>query len=114
MEQIDTILHDSLSKYYKTVTALGEYPYEEVYRVFIGLFIEELINTEAFQVFLTNDDLYSLQKAMYNLYGTTCLIKFPALYNSDDLTKINKADFTPRVTEGNILRTTETSDLRIV
>lgn len=66
---------ESLQRYFSTLTHTGYKSYDEVYRLIIYTFIEELINGPMSE-FITDDDYGIIYKSLNCLYGS-CTIPYP-------------------------------------
>ena len=73
--------------------------------------IEELLNGQM-QVYLSDEDIKIISKALNKLYGSNCLIDYPCNFNNDSIYGIMKRAFIPRITEDNMLRITENLNIR--
>lgn len=62
-------------------------------------------------VYLTDEDIRIISKALNKLYGSTCLIDYPCYPKDDSINNIIRRKFIPRITENSMIRITE--DLKI-
>ncbi len=72
---MDDLLYESCSRYFTNLSNYGYRRNEDVKKLLFYVFVNELVNTTS--VVITEDDYRSLEKALYCLYGTTCLIPYP-------------------------------------
>lgn len=73
---MEEILFQSLSNYFSTLTRVGYVSNIDTERLMIFDFIYELLDGEC-KGFITEKDYLEIHKALYCLYGSTCLIPYP-------------------------------------
>lgn len=106
-------LFKSLKAYYNTLFNTGYKKYSDVNKLLVFNFITELL-TEDMRVYITEHDYRIIQNALNCLYGSSCLISYPAYINDNSLFGNMFSDsITPRITEvGDIVRVTEDARIR--
>lgn len=109
--EISNDVYTSLKKYFCTLTHLGYKPYNEVEKLLILCFIEELL-TGDMAFFITEEDYNNIDKALNCIYGS-CMISYPNYKKAVDK-PVRKVYEQYRVTESNILRETEDNFLRVM
>lgn len=72
---MDNIIYDSLVKYYKILSHLGYKSYNDVYKILFLIAVNKFIKT--FGDTITKDDHRLIERSIYKVYGTRCLIPFP-------------------------------------
>lgn len=113
MVNIEKISQEGLNRYFNTLKVFGYKSYGQVDKLLILLLIEELLNS-TYKFFITEEHYKIIDKALYCLFGTTCLIPYPEFINEDtiflDTYYINKLRFM----EDNSIRLMEDNTFRIM
>lgn len=81
---MDSIVYDALSRYYHTLEVKGYLSDINVNKLLILCFYKDFIFDD-YRGLISKDDYVKIEKALYCLFGTTCLIPYP------DYLKMNKA-----------------------
>lgn len=105
-DKLTKVAGDSITRYYNTLATLGYKSYDEVERMVVLLFLEEMMNSD-FHYFITESDLKDITKALYCLFGSTCLIDYPEFDFYDSLIHKINTSYTPRITEWEDIRICE-------
>lgn len=95
--------YESVTHYFNILKKLGYKSYNEVNKLLVLIFIEELL-TGNMAEFITEEDYRNIDKALYCLYGS-CLIPYPNY--KEGIVPFNIKDF-------NEYRFTESYDFREV
>ena len=103
-------VYSSVNKYFQTLSHIGYKPDEEVNKLLIFIFIEELLYGPLSQ-FITEEDYKIIGNSIYCLYGS-CMIPFPD-YKKEPDSVINRMFEEYRITETSELRNTESHKLRV-
>lgn len=103
---------NAVNKYFHTLSNLGYKKDKEVNSLIILLFLEEFLCSSMAQ-FITEQDYNTIDKALYCLYGTSCMIPYPD-YKKTYIDVIKSMPDEYRISENEILRMTETGSLRTV
>lgn len=111
MDKITEMSYEALDRYFKSLHTFGYMPYNNVNKLISFLIIEELFRL--YNDFITEEDFKIITKALYCLYGSTCMIDFPTCNYSPDIYPIIK-DTNLRISESDIHRLSENSDIRIM
>lgn len=74
-------VYDALTRYFNTLENVGYIKYNDTKKVFLYATIQWLLDND-FRGFVTEDDYKLIQKVLYCLYGSTCLIPYPDYYNN--------------------------------
>lgn len=72
---MDDLLYNSCLRYF---TSLGNYGYQseaDVKKLLFYVYIQELVNTTS--IVISEEDYKTIENALYNMYGTTCLMPYP-------------------------------------
>lgn len=72
---MDNFIYNSLDKYFKALSNLGYINYNEVENLLILLALNDLKNLCDYN--LTEEELKSVDNALYCLYGKSCFIPYP-------------------------------------
>lgn len=73
---MDNLIYTALERYFNSLSKFGYKSYDEVYKLIALIFITELLNSDC-KYFISEDDYKSIQKTLYCLYRSTCLIPLP-------------------------------------
>lgn len=103
---------NAVNKYFHTLSNLGYKKDKEVNSLIAYLFLEEFLCGSMSQ-FITERDYNTIDKALYCLYGTSCMIPYPD-YERTHIDVIKSMPDEYRISEDGILRMTETDSVRIV
>lgn len=95
---MDNIIYNSLNKYFHTLSVLGYKSYEEVYKLLTLILIEEFVNSD-FYGLITKEDYQHIERALYCLFGTTCLIPYPSFCNNTNMNKLHLGSMTELATK---------------
>ena len=82
---MEALVNTSLERYFKTLSLFGYKSYSEVYKLIVLIFIQELLDSDC-KSFIKEDEYILIHKALYCLYGSTCLIPYPEYIANTDLT----------------------------
>lgn len=111
MEVTNDVLN-VLNRYFHTLSVLGYKKDKDVYNLIVYLFLEELLCGSMSQ-FITEKDYNIIDKALYCLYGTSCMMPYPD-YKKTYLDVVKSAPDEYRISEDGILRMSETDSIRTV
>lgn len=73
--------YNILSNYFKHLSNTGYYKQTELNKMILYITILDLLNND-FRGLISNEDYNIINKALYCLYGSSCLIPFPDYYNN--------------------------------
>ena len=73
---MDEMIYSALMGYYKTLSKLGYYKYEDVFRLLVLCFIRDFVFHD-YRGILSRKDYYEIEQALNCLYGTNCLMPYP-------------------------------------
>ena len=73
-------IYEVLSRYFNTLSVLGYKEYSSVYKVLLLILIKDFIDKDYYG-YLTEKDYNTINKALYCIYGTTCLIPYSSKYS---------------------------------
>lgn len=111
--ELDNILSNGLDRYFNTLGNVGYISDNRVFKLWIYLFIAELLDNE-FASYITEGDYEYIVNALECL--TDCMIDRVSYreYNDKIYDKNLHLGFTPRKSMGNVLRISEDSMIRKV
>jgi len=72
---MDDLLYNSCLRYFTSLADFGFKNEMDVKKLLFYVYIQELVNTTS--VVISKEDYKHIESALYNLYGTTCLIPYP-------------------------------------
>lgn len=78
---MDNLTYEALSKYFTHLSNVGYFKQSDVDKLIVLTFIQELLDRD-FRGLVTEDDYNYIVKAMYCLYGSSCLIPYPDYYST--------------------------------
>lgn len=114
MDNITNVTSDALKNYFNTLSKLGYKNYNDVSKLIVLLFIEELLTSEL-SSYVTENDYRSIINASYCIMSNNCLINFPSYTTWDSLFH-NDPNYLQyiryRTTEGSVIRITEDSRIK--
>jgi len=73
---MDEIVYDSLTHYFSVLEKLGYYPYKDVKKLLVLLFYRHFCY-EDYRGMITFRDYKLIERALYCLFGSSCLIPYP-------------------------------------
>ena len=72
---MDDLLYNACVRYFTSLSNYGYRNEEEVKKLLLYVFIQELVNTTSISI--SEEDYKHIENALYCIYGTTCLIPYP-------------------------------------
>lgn len=78
---MDNITYNTLVRYFTNLSNIGYRKNSDVIKVLLLSSINKLLNND-FRGFITEEDYRKIEKALYCLYGNSCLIPYPDYYNT--------------------------------
>lgn len=103
---------NAVSRYFHTLSNLGYKKDKDIDSLIVYLFLEELLYGSMSQ-FITETDYNIINKALYCLYGTSCMIPYPD-YEKSYYSVVRQMLNGYRILEDGMLRMTETDSVRTV
>lgn len=105
-------LWSSLTHYFNALKWFGHRSERDTNKLTIYTFLIELL-TGDMRDYITEADYRAIEKALYCLYGSSCLISYPQYQNEDYLFGRYNMHPTMRITEDSNVRHTEDSFVRL-
>ena len=99
-------VYGSVHRYFNTLTNTGYVKQKDVDKLLLYTSIQELLDND-FRGLVTEEDYQYINRALYCLYGSTCLIPFPDYYNNKNkrvmyIVSMSELAHRVEVLEGNI------------
>lgn len=76
-------VYEALCRYFTRLCNTGHIKQSETSKLLLLTFIQRMVDCD-FRGYLNEEDYNKINCALYNLYGTTCLIPFPDYYSNKD------------------------------
>lgn len=73
---MDNIIYTALSRYYHALELKGYMPYIDTVKLLILIFYHDFMYKD-FRSNISQEDYYLIERALYCLYGSNCLIPYP-------------------------------------
>ena len=84
---VEDSLFNSLYRYFSTLEVTGYKGQKDVDKLLVLSFLYHLFDPDTVD-FITEEDYQLIDKALYCLYGSTCLIPYPEFIGYDNGTKV--------------------------
>lgn len=115
---MDEIVYNSIVRYFSTLSNLGYVSYEDVNSLLFLTAIQEFIYKD-FRGFINEDDYREIEKALYKVFGTSCLVSYPEYCNNADMNKLHLGDISElahrvEVNEENIEEIQDTKVVKVL
>lgn len=115
---MDEIVYNSIVRYFSTLSNLGYISYEDVNSLLFLTAIQEFIYKD-FRGFINEDDYREIEKALYKVFGTSCLVPYPEYCNNTDMNKLPLGDISElahrvEVNEENIEEIQDTKVVKVL
>lgn len=78
---MDEIIFEAVNKYFTHLSNVGYFNQSNVDKLLLLTFIQEMIDND-FRGLISEEDYDYINKALYCLYGSSCLIPYPDYYNT--------------------------------
>lgn len=88
---MDDILYNALYKYFNALSSTGYVSYKDVDKILLLAIIQEYIYSD-FRGYITEDDYRELEKFLYRIFGTSCLVPYPSYCNDYTMNKLHLGD----------------------
>lgn len=115
---MDEVLYNSLLKYFDTLSSTGYVSYEDVDKLLLLVIIQEFVYND-FRGFITEDDYREIEKFLYKIFGTSCLVPYPNYCNDYTMNKLHLGDISELshrvdVNESNIKEIQDTKVVKVI
>lgn len=88
---MDEIIYDSILNYFSTLSNLGYINYNDVYKLLFLVAIRDFIYND-FWEYISEEDYREIEKSLYKIFGTSCLIPYPEFCNNVNMNKLHLQD----------------------
>jgi hypothetical protein len=95
---MDELVYDSLNHYFTALGSLGYYKQKDVEKLLVLTFIRNFAFND-FRGAITKEDYHELERALYCLFGTNCLIPYPDYSKMGKLNLGSVSELAQRVKE---------------
>ena len=85
---MDKILYEAITRYFNALSSLGYISYNSVDKLLFLTVIQELIYKD-FRALITEEDYRNVDKALYCIFGTSCLIPFPQFCSNNSIDRLH-------------------------
>lgn len=114
---MDNILYNSIVKYFSILSYVGYVSYKEVDKLLLLTIIQEFIYND-FRGFITENDYREIEKFLYKIFGTSCLVPYPNYCNTYTMNKLHLGDISElshrvKVNEDNIKEIQDTKVVKV-
>lgn len=75
------IIFEVLGRYFNTLANIGYRKNSDVIRIFLLSYINKLLNND-FRGYITEEYYRKIERTLYCLYGSSCLIPYPDYYST--------------------------------
>lgn len=111
MDKLTDIAYTSINRYFNTLSKLGYKSDNEVYRLILLLFIEEMLDS-SFSLYIDEEDYRTINNVLYCLFGSTCLIPYPEFLQGNSIVHKLSID-SARLSEDELIRYSEDELIRL-
>jgi hypothetical protein len=89
------ILYKAIERYFTTLSQFGYKSYDDVYKLLFFIAVTDFVYSDV-DAAITEDDYRDIEKALYCIFGTTCLLPYPEYCNKkqDDMNNLHLGDIT--------------------
>lgn len=88
---MDNIVYNALIKYFSTLENLGYIKDKDVNKVIFLCLIEEFIYND-FRGCINEQDYRDIERALYKIFGTSCLVPYPNFCSSNGMNNLHLGD----------------------
>lgn len=81
VDVMDEITFEAVNKYFTHLSNVGYFSQSNIDKLLLLTFIQEMIDND-FRGLILEEDYDYINKALYCLYGSSCLIPYPDYYNT--------------------------------
>lgn len=81
VDAMDEMTYQAISKYFTHLSNVGYFNQSNVNKLLLLTFIQELVDYD-FRGLISEEDYNDINKALYCLYGSSCLIPYPDYYST--------------------------------
>lgn len=90
---MDDIVYESLKRYFVSLSMFGYKSYSDTYKLLYVMSIRDFIYND-FRGLITEDDYRIIERSLYSVLGTTCLLPYPQFCKSKGMNKLHLGSIT--------------------
>lgn len=90
---MDDIIYNSLISYFKTLSVYGYKSYDDVYKILYLICVRDFVYND-YKGYITQDDYREIERSLYGIFGTTCLIPYPEFCKNKSMNKLSLGSVT--------------------
>lgn len=90
---MDNIVYNSIKRYFNALSVLGYKSYNDTYKLLYVISIRDFVYND-FMGMITEDDYRIIERSLYNVFGTTCLLPYPQFCKSKGMNKLHLGSVT--------------------
>lgn len=90
---MDDIIYNSLISYFKTLSVYGYKSYDDVYKILYLICVRDFVYND-YKGYITQDDYREIERSLYGVFGTTCLIPYPEFCKNKSMNKLSLGSVT--------------------
>ena len=113
IDKLEEIEANSVIRYFNTLTKFGYKSYNDVYKLIVLLFIEDLTSSDM-SIYINEEDYKHIQNMLYCLFGNSCLIPYPEFISDSSVMPIFNSSSLRIKEDGAIIRITQDNLTRVV
>ena len=84
---MDNIVYESIKRYFISLSMFGYKSYSDTYKLLYIISIRDFVYND-FRGLITEDDYRIIERSLYNVFGTTCLLPYPQFCKSKSMNKL--------------------------
>lgn len=88
---MDNLVYESLNRYFTHLGNVGYTKQAEIYKLLFLITLQELLDGD-FKELISEKDYEEINKALYCVYGSTCLAPYPDYYSKGTKVKTGLSD----------------------
>ena len=90
---MDNVVYESIKRYFTSLSMFGYKSYNDTYKLLYIISIRDFIYND-FRGLITEDDYRIIERSLYNVFGTTCLLPYPQFCKSKGMNNLHLGSIT--------------------
>lgn len=90
---MDNVVYESIKRYFTSLSMFGYKSYNDTYKLLYIISIRDFIYND-FRGLITEDDYRIIERSLYNVFGTTCLLPYPQFCKSKGMNDLHLGSIT--------------------
>lgn len=90
---MDNVVYESIKRYFTSLSMFGYKSYNDTYKLLYIISIRDFIYND-FRGLITEDDYRIIERSLYNVFGTTCLLPYPQFCKSKGMNNLRLGSIT--------------------